>query len=97
MYFCVQQVSYSSDQLDMLALCFTAVKALYVGGAMARAARCALLLAPVVHLCRAPVLCDLSRIYISARGAMALAARCATPLGVPCFLLLLCMCAFGFD
>eukprot|EP00983_Pelagomonas_calceolata_P051084 1142260-Pelagomonas_calceolata.AAC.4 len=35
---CGEKVAYNHEQLDLLALCFTAVKALYVGGAVTRAA-----------------------------------------------------------
>ncbi|KAF5830656.1 hypothetical protein DUNSADRAFT_14221 [Dunaliella salina] len=43
---CGGKVAYSHEQLDMLALCCTAVKALYVGGAVTRAARLVAVIEP---------------------------------------------------
>ena len=51
----VKKVEYSADQLDTLALSFTVVKALFLGGALPQAAKLCQLLAPAVAASNIPL------------------------------------------
>lgn len=51
----VLQEQYDGEQLDILAIAFTCVKVLYVGGAIERARRLAALLEPARQACATPL------------------------------------------
>lgn len=81
---CLLQEMYNAEQLDILAICFTCVKVLYVGGAVERARRLVALIEPARQAFRTPMHQTVIRNEAAFHGCIQQLLQQQMPPSLPC-------------
>ena len=81
---CLLQEVYNAEQLDILAICFTCVKVLYVGGAVERARRLVALIEPARQAFRTPMHQTVIRNEAAFHGCIQQLLQLQMPPSLPC-------------
>ena len=81
---CLPQEMYTAEQLDILAICFTCVKVLYVGGAIERARRLVALIEPARQAFRTPMHQTVIRNEAAFHGCIQQLLQQQMPPSLPC-------------